>query len=297
MINVETNYYTLSDGRRLAYCIYGEPQGVPVFYAHGTPGSRLEGAIFHDTAKRFGFRFLSTDRPGMGQSTFKPNRRLLDYPADISALADDLGIEKFGVLGWSGGGAHTTVCGFASVDRILFNISLCGYTNFAELPGAAKLLTTKADQISVGLSHRYPRLFQLFFEMMAISIRYFPEAYYKGVVKAGNESDRVITANPEFKPHFLADQKEAVIQGSKGVTVDAAVHYVDWGFRLSEIPGNVHVFHGSEDTMVPLAFARHLSEKIPNCELHILEKQGHLFPVNHQDMIFEIAKSELVRMK
>ncbi|MFN2233044.1 MAG: alpha/beta fold hydrolase [Anaerolineales bacterium] len=105
MINVETNYLILTDGRRLSYCIYGEPQGVPVFYAHGAPGSRLEGAIFHDTAKRFGFRLLSTDRPGMGQSTFKPNRRLLDYPADIAALADDLGIDKFGVLGWSGGAA------------------------------------------------------------------------------------------------------------------------------------------------------------------------------------------------
>jgi pimeloyl-ACP methyl ester carboxylesterase len=297
MINIETKYQILTDGRELAYCIYGDPQGVPVFYAHGGPGSRLEAAIFHDTAQKMGFQLISTDRPGMGQSTFKPNRRLLDYPADISELADKLGIEKFGVMGYSGGGAHTVVCGYVLADRLHFNISLCGYTNFAELPGAAKMLKLRADQISVSLSRRNPRLFQLIFDMMALSIRYFPETYYKEIVKSVNSSDKIIASDPDFKAHFIADQKEAMIQGGKGVAVDAAVHYVDWGFRLQEIPVKVHVFHGTDDTLVPVAFADHLAEGIPNCELHLLEKKGHLFPVDHQDLIFETAQMELENAK
>ena len=109
----ETRYHSLTDGRRLAYCVYGDPQGIPIFYAHGGPGSRLEGRLFDEGARRHGFRLIATDRPGMGQSTFKPGRKLLEYPADICELAEALGIDQFGVMGWSGVGAHTMVCGYA----------------------------------------------------------------------------------------------------------------------------------------------------------------------------------------
>ena len=293
MVKVETEHHTLPDGRTLAYCRYGDLQGTPVFYAHGGPGTRLEGAIFHEAATQHGFCLICTDRPGMGESTFKPDRQLLDYPKDVLELADAIRIEKFGVMGWSGGGAHTVVCGYALPKRLLFNISLCGYTNFGELPNAADMLNTKADRISVGLSQKFPRLFQIFFDFMAFSVKYFPEAYYDETTKALNDSDREIMSDPAFKAHFIDDQREAFVQGGRGVTVDAAVHYVDWGFHLNEIPGKLHVFHGAEDRLVPVAFGKHLAEKVPKCEFHLLEKQGHLFPVNHQDLIFETAKSEL----
>ena len=126
---LDTRFFTTPDGRTLAYVEYGDPGGVPVFYAHGGPGSRLEGILFHVAAAQHGFRFIATDRPGMGQSSFMSGRRLLDYPRDIADLADALGIDRFGVLGWSGGGAHTVVCGYAIPERLLFNVSLCGYTN------------------------------------------------------------------------------------------------------------------------------------------------------------------------
>jgi pimeloyl-ACP methyl ester carboxylesterase len=229
----------------------------------------------------------------MGRSTYQPERAILDYPVDITELADALGIAKFGVLGWSSGGAHTTVCGYALAERLTFCLPLCGYTNFAELPGAAGMLNTWMDRLSVGLSSKAPWLFRLFFDLMAVSVKYFPEAYYKEVARAVSKSDRAIMAEPDFKAHFIADQKEAMVQGGLGVTLDAKVHYAEWGFRLRQIPVKVHIFHGTEDTMVPVAFARHLAENIPDCELHLLQGQGHLFPVDHQDFIFEIAKAEM----
>jgi pimeloyl-ACP methyl ester carboxylesterase len=230
----------------------------------------------------------------MGQSTFKSDRRLLDYPDDLAALADEMGFDTFGVLGWSGGGAHTTVCGYALADRLTFNISLCGYTNFAELPGAADMLGTKADRLSVGLSNKYPRLFQFFFDVMAFGAKHFPNLYYQEVARAGNRTDREITKDHDFKRLLLADQREAMIQGGLGVTVDAKIHYVDWGFRLHEIPMKVHVFHGTDDPMVPYAYAKHLAANIPDCELHSMQAQGHLFPwlETHQEMIFQTAAQE-----
>jgi len=163
---METKIQKLKDGRDLAYAEYGDVNGIPVFYAHGGPGSHLEGQFFHEEAAKHGFRFIATDRPGMGNSAYLENRTLLDYPSDIGELADTLDIDKFGVMGWSGGGAHTTVCGYVIPERLLFNFSFAGYTNFAEFPGAEKYLKTKMDQVSVGLSKTHPKLFKMFFDLM-----------------------------------------------------------------------------------------------------------------------------------
>ena len=290
----ETKLHTLADGRILAYCEYGDPHGRPLFYAHGSPGSRYEGGMFAQKAAEYGFRFIATDRPGFGQSTFKPDRTFLDYPQDISELADALGIDKFGVIGYSGGGAHTAVCGYAIPERLLFNMPLAGYTNFAELPGAGEMLHTKADQLSVGLSQKHPRLFRLFFDMMAFTARKMPNTYFKEVANAGNETDRQVAEDPAFKAHLIVDQQEAMAQGGAGPTWDAKIHYLDWGFKLQEIQGKVIIFHGTEDYFAPFEFGQHLSENIPDCALHVLEGMGHFFVWDHQDLIFETAVAECI---
>ena len=189
---METKIQKLKDGRDLAYAEYGNAKGIPVFYAHGAPGSHLEGQFFHEAAVKYGFRFIATDRPGMGGSTYLENRTLLDYPADISELADVLDIDKFGVMGWSGGGAHTTVCGYAIPKRLLFNFSFAGYTNFAELPEAEKYLKTKMDQVSVGLSKTHPKLFKMFFDLMGFSEKHMPKSYFNALMKEVTETDRKI---------------------------------------------------------------------------------------------------------
>lgn len=239
------------------------------------------------------YRFIATDRPGMGESTYLPNRKLLDYPKDITELADALGIDKFGVMGWSGGGAHTTVCGYAIPKRLLFNISFAGYTNFAQMPGAEEYLESKMDQVSVGLSKKHPRLFKIFFDILSVSEKLFPESTYKAVMKTLCESDQKIAAEQDFKDVFIESQVEAFRQGSQGVTSDAAVHYVDWGFKLEEILFNLHVFHGTEDHLVPLEFGQHVSKIVPNCELHIMKGEGHLFPYKYMTLIFDTADAEM----
>ncbi|NCD35334.1 MAG: alpha/beta hydrolase [Spartobacteria bacterium] len=290
---MDTKIQTLKDGRKLAYIEYGAPQGVPVFYAHGGPGSRLEGVFFHEAATQYGFRFIATDRPGMGDSTFLKNQRLLDYPSDICELANALGVDRFGVMGWSGGGAHTTVCSYAIPERLLFNITFAGYTNFAELPDAAKYLKTKMDQISVGLSQTHPKLFKLFFDMMGFSEKHMPKAYFDALMKDLTDSDREIARQEHFHDLFMLDQAEAFKQGANGVTVDAAVHYVDWGFKLKDITFPIHVFHGTKDTMVPFAYGEHLAENVPHCTLHPIQGEGHLFPYKHVEEIFEFAEKEI----
>ncbi|MEM8863860.1 MAG: alpha/beta hydrolase, partial [Chloroflexota bacterium] len=111
---------TLKDGRKLAYSTYGsEPEGKPIFYHHGWPSSRLEGANYGDAATKLNGRLIAVDRPGIGRSDLKPNRKLLDWPDDLSELADQLGIDQFYVLGTSGGGPYVAACAYRIPDRLL----------------------------------------------------------------------------------------------------------------------------------------------------------------------------------
>ena len=109
----------LHDGRRLAYREYGAPDGAPVFFFHGWPGSRLDFVSNDFAATAAGARVIAMDRPGIGGSDPQPGRTVLDWPADVVAVADALGVERFAVLGFSFGGPYTRACAYALPDRVI----------------------------------------------------------------------------------------------------------------------------------------------------------------------------------
>ena len=125
-MNTES-HVILPDGRRLAYAEYGQPDGVPVFYFHGAPSSRLEPLLIgYETWARFGLRIIAPDRPGMGQSDFQANRGFSDWPKDVVALADALGLGQFAVLGNSGGGPYVAVCAARIPERLSAAVIVSG---------------------------------------------------------------------------------------------------------------------------------------------------------------------------
>lgn len=293
MLDLVTCEQRLPDGRTISYTQAGTPAGYPIFYLHGGPGSRLEAVLFHDAAARHGFRLIAVDRPGMGRSTFLPGRTLLDCPRDLTSLANALELDRFGVIGWSGGGAHATVCAYALPDRLSCCVSLAGYTNWAELPDADRMLHFAGDRLAVTLARTWPPLLRVFFWLMKLSVRWSPNALIRSLRTSASSADQAILADPAFVDVLIRDQREAFHQGGRGPTTDALVHYQPWGYRLAATQGRVHVFHGTDDTQVPIAYGRHLAAHLPDVVLHELSGEGHLFPVTHQDLIFATARSEL----
>src|SRR5689334_6385779 len=98
--------FTLDDGRELAYELWGKPDGVPVLFQHGTGDSRLARHPDESLTADLSVRLVTVDRPGVGGSTARKNRTLLQWAPDVAALADHLEIDRFAVAGWSGGGPH-----------------------------------------------------------------------------------------------------------------------------------------------------------------------------------------------
>jgi pimeloyl-ACP methyl ester carboxylesterase len=104
------------DGRSVMVRDAGDPDGYPVLYFHGTPGSRLDVSFGDDVAEQMGVRIISFDRPGYGRSASAPFG-LRRIALDAQAIADVLALDPFATLGWSGGGpfalavaAATSLC-------------------------------------------------------------------------------------------------------------------------------------------------------------------------------------------
>lgn len=108
---------TSTDGRKIAWHEYGPEDGFPVFYCHGTPGSAIEAAVFAPAARRHGCRIIAINRPGLGDSDFKPDRTVADWATDLEQVADSLGYQEFSVYGWSGGGPHALLSGTQLRER------------------------------------------------------------------------------------------------------------------------------------------------------------------------------------
>lgn len=282
-----TSFFSLKDKGQLAYAEFGDRQGYPIIFAHGAPGCHVEGAIFDAEAKNFGFRFIVLDRPGMGCSDFDPAQTMLDYPLDVKALAEHLGLKRFGVMGWSGGGAPTMACGYVIPDLIDFCIVLAGYTAL-DSPELISLLP-KADQFGYRLLNRH-RLFNSMFWLIQWMIKFTPGTYYDLIKKSVNKSDQIILTSPGNQQLFMLDQTHCFKKGYKGTALDARLTYQSWNYDISNIKPRIDIFHGTEDRLVPFAFAERNASLIKNCHLHPLENQGHLFPFSHQKLIFEQAR-------
>jgi pimeloyl-ACP methyl ester carboxylesterase len=275
----ETSCLVRPEGRRIGVAEYGAPQGLPLFYAHGTPGSRLEGRHFHDTARRSGIRLICLDRPGIGQSDFAPHYNLLDYPRDLVFVADQFGIDGFGVLGWSSGGPHTLTCGLEIPERLRCLVVLASYTNFGEYAPAQALLW-EHDQLAPAIAVKSQVLFRALLTLLRFAERHAPLLYLAFIKRSSTARDVAILERTDVYSHFMTNQDEAFQQGVNGILRDLYIEYIDWGYRLEEVHYPVQVFQGREDRFVPWQFAAHLAQSLPQAEVHYLEQQGHLFPLD-----------------
>src|SRR5437764_9642596 len=109
MIPLRDEIFIRGNGQRVAFSEYGDTNGEPVVFCHGWPSSRLMAQFTHDAARELGVRIISPDRPGIADSRFVTQRRLLDWAPLVAELADFLKLEKFTALDISGGAPEVSV--------------------------------------------------------------------------------------------------------------------------------------------------------------------------------------------
>ena len=249
-------------GGRTLHAYDTELDGIPVFWHHGTPNTGEPPAPLFDAAKELGLRWVSYDRPGYGPSTRLPGRNLASAAADTAMVADALGLDRFAVMGHSGGSNHALACAALLTDRVLAGVSVSGLAPF----GAEGL--------------------DWFAGMAAGGVRDLTAA------AAGRTALEQHLAQSEFDPEqFTPADGEALsgdwawlggvagkaLQGGTDGMVDDDLAYVaPWGYLPEQVVAPVLLVHGEQDRMVPSSHSRWLAERIAGAELWLRPDDGHI---------------------
>jgi pimeloyl-ACP methyl ester carboxylesterase len=106
-------------GRAIRYVVFGARDlKRVVFYSHGFPASRVEAGLAHTAARERGITVVALDRPGFGGSAWYGERSFQDWADDVVTVANHLGVERFGVLGVSGGTPTAVAAAGALSERV-----------------------------------------------------------------------------------------------------------------------------------------------------------------------------------
>ena len=274
----------LSDGRSLSFASFGDPAGRPVFYFHGFPGSRFEPQLNHEAYLKAGIRLLALDRPGIGQSTRKNKRKLSDWPDDVVEVAKILNLEKFSVLGVSGGGPYALACARA-IPGYLDKVTVACGLGPMDAPNATSGMML-SNRILFSYGRFFPPLLRLSVFLMVRQLSSKPVKGFEKFVEGLPKPDRLVLSGTNAQELVLASAVEGVRQGSKPLLEEIRIYSKFWGFELSDLNVPVSLFQGEVDIDVPASMARYQAELIPNCELNLYPTDGHFsLLVNHVDEI------------
>ncbi|KAM0331410.1 hypothetical protein ACHAQA_003083 [Verticillium albo-atrum] len=252
---------TLPDGRLLGFAEYGDPQGRPLLYFHGYPSSRLEASAADDLARQRNIRLLALDRPGFGLSSPQPGRQILDWPVDVAAFAKDKNLDRFAVMGLSGGGPYALACAKALPREMLTGVGLF----------ASGLVSTTRWVLGTNMAQK--RI----------------DAWLEGERKKAKDEAKTPKSKPERPVSEARDDLlrmligEPFAQGSEAAVYEAKLLSSDsWGFDFERVDyDKVQIWHGAKDKNAPIALIRYMAERLPYCRLTELKDDSHYTMFQH----------------
>lgn len=276
MPGAETKVIRARDGRSLRVRIGRGDSERSVLMMHGMPGSSLLYGGWIEQAASRGIRLVSYDRPGYGGSSPHPGRSVADCAGDVTVIADDLGIDRLGVWGWSGGGPYALACAAMLPDRVV----------------AAALVASAAPWDAIGLT---------FFAGMGQDNIDEIKLYFSdpGAARAKNMQDRdavlettadqqrkmlatllsetdarVLTG--EFAEWLLRTEQSGLEPGDEGWWDDQKASLSPWGFRPESVGVPVRVWHGKHDQFVSIQHGQWLVDHVATAESALSATDGHL---------------------
>lgn len=261
----------LPGGRQLTAAAYGDPDAaVTCLHHHGTGASRWEAEIFHDAAVAAGLRVVGVDRPGAGDSTPVRDRRLGDWPTDLLAVADHLGLDRFAVSGISGGGPHALAVAAAAPDRVSAVIAI----NSGPPAGDDEVIAPIPAKVRLGprMARRTPRLFDL----LMVPLLSSPALGRKAAEKQVPPEDLAVLAIPGVAERLERIGQEGRRNNPRFFAEALILWAADWPFDPYALQVPVVGVTGEADPF--RAFTEKLVARNRDARL-VVVPGGHLAPI------------------
>jgi len=280
--------HQLPGGRLIGYAEYGDPDGLPAVALHGTPGSRFMFALTDEGARVRGLRIIAPERPGYGLSDRHHFDTLADTAHDVKALADALGLDRFALIGVSGGGPHAIAAAALLKEQILR----------MALIGPVGPIAECGEHIRMSSLHRFifthmaPSEYAAgaFFHTLRSLVDWAPGVAYHLLMQRVTATDREILHHAEVRANLQAALREGFRSGVEGALQDLRLYCGPWDLPLHEIDVPMIMWQGSEDTIVPPDAAYHLAGALPDCRLEVIEGAGHYWVFGGFDRVLDAVR-------
>lgn len=277
----------LADGRKLGWAEYGDLQGRPVLWFHGTPGARRQ--VPHDAgpaAAERGIRLISVERPGAGWSTPHLYRAVRDWADDVAEFARLLGIARFVCVGLSGGGPYSLACAhelpqMVPAAAVLGGIGPTvgpeiapGYTRALRYVGPLLRAIAGPGSWTVG------KLLQM--------VRPVAPSAGQLYARYAPRSDRPVLQDPRMLEVFI----DALLHGLEAEQYrapfyDLVLFSQYWGFDISDIRVPVRFWHGQKDAIVPTSHSAYQALLIKDSKVVYKPGMGHFAGYTECGVVFD----------
>jgi pimeloyl-ACP methyl ester carboxylesterase len=277
---VTTRELELFDGRRIVVHDALGPDGpdaLTVLWHHGSPqtGALLDPLLVAAAARRI--RLVSYARPSYGGSSPNRGRTVASAAADMEQIADAVGIDRFAVMGASGGGPHALACAALLPDRVVGTVTLA---SLAPLTDAFDWYggMVSPDGLRAAEAGREAR--ERYAETEEFDESQFTKADWAALAGTWKSLGQ--------------DAELAGGEGPEGLVDDDLAFAGPWGFEVSSIPMPVLVVQGGEDRVVPHAHADWLVRRLAMAELWLRPRDGHISVLDAcpvaMDWLLELAR-------
>jgi pimeloyl-ACP methyl ester carboxylesterase len=287
----QSRQVTLTDGRRLGFDDFGDPDGTPVLFFHGFGSSRVVRHPDDEIAEELGARVIAVDRPGIGLSTRQPGRRVTDFPRDITELLEILQIDRCAVLAWSGGGPYALACAWQMPERFSVVGLISAPAPLSGVPGSEGYTWPRHRAMSRTADHA-PWIIKLAMWQWSRQQKSDPHKQLDEAISGMVEADREILGDPALRAVMIANASEMYRQGSGGVYDEALCLARPFGFPIGGVAVPVRIWHGAKDKVVPVGMGRYLARNIESAVATFFPHEGHHFVYERWREIMGVVVAE-----
>ncbi len=267
---------TLPDGRRLGLADFGDSDGRPILWFHGTPGGRhqlpetVRGSLAANDA-----RVIVVERPGYGESTPHLYEQVRDVSRDIEHLTDAIGIDRFAVAGLSGGGPYALAIAHDHGDRVVAAAVLGGVVPHLGPESHPGGWVSTLAPLS-GLARRSSKPLGSALGFLIRVMDPVADPVFRATARMFPEGDREVFARPEMQAMFLHDIDLTAQGGLPGPLYDLVLFTREWGFQLADITVPAHFWQGDADPIVTLDQAEKMAGIVADSTFNLRPGESHL---------------------
>lgn len=274
----------LPDGRVLAVDDVGDPAGRPVLYLHGTPDSRLSRHPDDGLAAAIGVRLVAVDRPGCGRSDPHAGRTLGSVADDVAAALDHLGVERAGIVAWSGGAPYAVALAARHPHRV---------TSVALVAPVVPLVALADDPALLAVAEGRAMLLEMAEGIDPLEVGrevapyMVPDPATLDAVLAqqadegGEVRRRDVAAIPRGDEALAQATVECVAVSLDGLADDVATSLRRPDVDLAACVAPVLCLAGADDEVAPTAFSGWWATTLPDVTVEVVEAAGHALHLAH----------------